>query len=48
MTVDHLLRTTTAAELAEWMAYFQILNEPKERDVDKELHAIFGGPRRRP
>lgn len=45
MTVSQLLSATTSAELAEWMAYFQIQNEPRDRDVQTDLHAIFGRPR---
>ena len=41
MTVSELLRTTTSAELSEWMAYFQLERERDQPSEEDELRKVF-------
>ena len=41
MTVNELLRTTTSAELSEWMAYFQLENEQGQPSDEEALRKMF-------
>jgi hypothetical protein len=41
MTVNELLRTTTSAELSEWMAYFQLEREQDQPSEEEALRKMF-------